>query len=79
LERVDFGLEGFHRGGKLVTRAASSAVVGSAISEEMDGAGGAAAVDGLAEEEAEEECLDVDTRLSRALVHKTGGPRLRSS
>ena len=63
----------------LVMRAASSAVVGSAISEEMDGADDAAVVDGLAEEEAEEERLDADTSLSRALVPKTGGPRLRSS
>ena len=63
----------------LEMRAARSAVVGSAISEVMDGAGGAAAVDGLAEEETEAERLEADTRLSRASVPKTGGPRLRSS
>ena len=61
----------------LVMRAASSAVIGSAIGE-----GGAAATAGGLEVEVEvveEERLDADTMLSRALAPKTGGPRLRSS
>jgi len=68
-----------------VSMAASSAKVGSAM-EVMDGEGGGGAVGfggggagrfggGVVDEER----LEADTRLSRTLTPKTGGPRLRSS
>ena len=57
--------------------AAGSARVGSAIEwTEGNGEGGAVGFGGVMDDE---ERLEVDTRLSTALMPKTAGPRLRSS
>ena len=61
---------------------AKSAVVGSDMAEETeaaaDGGDGGGRGGGCSVEEAEER-LEPDTKLSRASVPKTAGPRLRSS
>ena len=65
----------------LVMRAARSAVVGSAIDEEMDEVGddGAAGVGRWGGSVVVEDRLDRDTRLSRAPASRVPGPRLWSS
>jgi hypothetical protein len=59
----------------LVTRAARSEGDNSAINE---GGKGDAAEDKRANGEGDEERLDRDTKLSRASMPKTAGPRLRN-
>jgi len=66
---------------------AKSVVVGSAMGDDMEavedegevGTDGVAAAGWAGGGAAEEERLEADTRLSRALVPKTAGPRLQSS
>ena len=62
----------------LVMRTARSAVVGSVIGDEMDGVGegGAAAAGRWNGDAVDEDRLECDNRLSRALAPRVAGPRL---